>query len=84
VACPEHRLRCTRDDITASVHYVHFGLDDDDVAATTEGPGSGPVSHENYQYGPRRAEISMAKLLADLPVREVLGRSAFMWFATPR
>src|SRR5688500_7287604 len=34
----EHLLRPTRDDVTASVHYVHFTLDDADVVAVAEAP----------------------------------------------
>jgi hypothetical protein len=63
---PEHLLPLTRDKITASVHYVHFGLDDGDVAAMAEGPVSVAATHENYRYETRLTEIPVSDLVTDL------------------
>jgi hypothetical protein len=63
---PDHLLQRTRHEITASVHYVHFRLDDRDVAAIAEGPVRLAVSHENYRHEARLTEIPRSWLLAGL------------------
>jgi hypothetical protein len=62
---PEHLARLGRDEITASVHYVHFRPDDEDARALAAGPVVLAVSHENYQHEAPLTEISIADLLGD-------------------
>ena len=71
-----HRVRCrvdeahlrqlTREEMTASVHYVHFDLDDDEVAAFADGPVTLALTHPNYAHEVVLGEGARAELLADL------------------
>ena len=71
-----HRVRCkvdeahlrqlTREETTASVHYVHFELEPDEVAAFAEGPVTLAVTHPAYPHEVELAEDTRAELLADL------------------
>jgi hypothetical protein len=51
----DHEKQLTRDEITASVHYIHFRLDADQVAAFTGAERREPVelafTHPAYQRG---------------------------------
>lgn len=71
-----HRVRCvvdedhlrqlTREEITASVHYVHFDLTADEVEAFARGPVRLAVTHPEYEHEVVLGEDSRAELLADL------------------
>lgn len=63
---PDHAEQLSRDDITASVHYVHFELTPEQVerfAASTVGLA---VTHPAYQHETVLSAASHAELLADL------------------
>jgi len=71
VACvvdPDHEKQLTRDQITASVHYIHFELTPDQVAAFVA--GGGPViaaaTHPAYRHETELHADSVAELTSDL------------------
>jgi hypothetical protein len=66
VVDPDHAQQLTRDDITASVHYVHFDLSPDDIAAFEEGPVALVIDHEQYGHEAILGDDTLAELLADL------------------
>ena len=61
-----HLRQLTREEITASVHYVHFDLDDDEVEAFAKGPVTLAVTHPNYAHDLELNEDTRSELLADL------------------
>lgn len=61
-----HASQLTRDEITASVHYVFFELTPEQVEAVATGPVEVLVDHENYQHSTTLGEESVAELLQDL------------------
>ena len=71
-----HRVRCrvdeahlrqlTREEITASVHYLHIELDADEVAAFAEGPVTLAVTHPAYPHEVELPTATRAELLEDL------------------
>jgi len=63
---PDHAEQLTRDDITASVHYVHFQLDGSQIERFGTEPVALAVTHEAYRYATVLADASRAELLADL------------------
>jgi hypothetical protein len=62
----DHLRQLTREEITASVHYVHFDLDPDEVAAFAEGPVVLALTHPNYPHEIELSEGTRSELLADL------------------
>lgn len=69
VAClvdPDHEKQLTREEITASVHYVHFDLTPDEVEAFAAGPVRLAIAHPDYDHEVDLAEDTRAELLADL------------------
>ncbi len=63
---PDHEKQLTRDEITASVHYVTFALTDAQVAAFAEGPVVLAVTHPAYRHELELTEATRAELLTDL------------------
>lgn len=63
---PDHEKQLTRDEITASVHYLHFSLSDDEVQAFTAGPVRLVVDHPAYQHETLLSADNVAELGADL------------------
>jgi hypothetical protein len=63
---PEHEERLTRDEITASVHYVGFALSDEAVAAFESGPVTVAVTHPAYQHEVTLTDATRASLNSDL------------------
>ena len=61
-----HLRQLTREEITASVHYVHFDLDADEVAAFADGPVTLAVTHAAYTPEVELSEATRAELLDDL------------------
>jgi Protein of unknown function (DUF3501) len=71
-----HRVRCrvdeahlrqlTREEITASVHYVRFSLDAEEVEAFAEGPVAVAITHPAYEHQTVLDEATRAELLTDL------------------
>jgi hypothetical protein len=62
----EHEAQLTREEITASVHYVHFGLTPAEVEAFAAGPVLLAVDHPNYQEATELRAETIAELLTDL------------------
>jgi len=63
---PSHDQQLTRDEITASVHYLVFELTDAQVAAFAAGPVSIAVSHPAYREATELPEMAVKELLSDL------------------
>lgn len=61
-----HASQLTRDEVTASVHYVFFELTPDQVEVVASGPVEVLIDHENYNHATTLGEESVAELLADL------------------
>ena len=61
-----HAAQLTRDEITASVHYVYFDLTPDDLDAFGRGPVTLAVAHPNYGEATPLGEDTRAELLTDL------------------
>lgn len=62
----EHATQLTREEVTASVHYVRFELSPDEVEAFATGPVVLAVNHPAYAYGAPLSEETRAELLRDL------------------
>jgi len=62
----EHERQLTREEITASVHYVHFDLTDAQVSRFDSAPIQVAIAHANYAYASQLSESSKASLLDDL------------------
>lgn len=62
----EHQEQLTRDEITASVHYIHFRLDAAQVEAFAAGPVELALTHPNYEHATVLGAETMAELLTDL------------------
>jgi len=63
---PDHERQLTRDEITASVHYVHFTLDRGAVARFEEGPVVLAVTHPEYRWETTLGPETVRSLLGDL------------------
>jgi len=61
-----HAAQLTREEITASVHYVRFDLDPAQVEAFAAGPVTLAVDHPAYQETTALTPETIAELLADL------------------
>lgn len=62
----QHESQLTREDVTASVHFVRWELTPDEVAAFAAGPVTLLVDHPAYSFATELAEDTRAELLADL------------------
>jgi len=62
----EHQEQLTRDEITASVHYIHFALDAGQVDAFATGPVELALAHEHYEHATTLRAETVAELLEDL------------------
>jgi hypothetical protein len=63
---PDHEKQLTRDEITASVHYVHFAFTPDQIEQFAAGPVSLVVDHPAYEHEVELGEPTRRELLADL------------------
>ncbi len=61
-----HLRQLTREEITASVHYVHFDLDEDEVAVFDQDPVVLALTHPAYSHEVELADDTKAELLGDL------------------
>ena len=69
VAClpdPDHDAQLTRDEITASVHYIGWSLTPAQVEAFAAGPVVVALTHPNYGFELVLSPETHAELLADL------------------
>jgi hypothetical protein len=63
---PDHEKQLTRDEITASVHYVSFSLTPDQVDRFEAGPVVLAVDHPEYRHEVTLGPEAVAELLRDL------------------
>jgi hypothetical protein len=61
-----HAEQLTREEITASVHYVTWDLTPDEVALVAAGPVALVIDHPEYQEATELAATTVAELLDDL------------------
>ena len=61
-----HEAQLTREEVTASVHYISFQLTEPEVDAMAAGPVELAVNHPEYQASVTLGEETVAELLADL------------------
>jgi hypothetical protein len=61
-----HEEQLTRPDVTASVHYLRFALDSDQLARFAEGPVVLAVDHPQYRYQTVLSEETRRELIEDL------------------
>lgn len=62
----EHQEQLTREEITASVHYIHFQLDANQIEAFAAGPVELALTHESYEHATTLGADTVAELLTDL------------------
>ena len=62
----EHADQLTREDVTASVHYVRFRLTPDQVDMFSRGPVELAIVHPNYEYATALSDDTRAELARDL------------------
>jgi hypothetical protein len=62
---PAHAAQLTRDEVTASVHYVRFSLPAAAQSRLVEGPASIAVDLPAYQHEAELPEVTRASLAAD-------------------
>ena len=60
-----HASQLTREEITASVHYVHFRLGADDIAALEVGPAELVIDHQAYGHATTLSPETVEELLSD-------------------
>lgn len=67
-ATPEeaHAANLTRDEITASVHYLHFHLSAEQVEAMADGPVHLAIEHDAYSHSTALSSETVEELLTDL------------------
>jgi hypothetical protein len=63
---PDHEKQLTRDETTASVHYVHFALSADEIKRFSTGPAALVVDHSEYQHDEVLTDATRGELLSDL------------------
>jgi hypothetical protein len=63
---PDHERMLTRDEVTASVHYVHFAFSPEQIAQFATGPVALVVDHPNYHHEAELGEATRGELLGDL------------------
>ena len=63
---PEHEKQLTREEVTASVHYVRFRLTPDQVERFAAGPVELAVAHPNYSASVTLSDETREELLGDL------------------
>lgn len=61
-----HAEQLTREEITASVHYLHFTLTPHQIDALEAGPAELALVHENYEHATTLGADTVGELLADL------------------
>jgi hypothetical protein len=61
-----HAAQLTRDEVTASVHYITFEFTPSEVEAFATGPVYLAVTHPRYEYATPLSDASVAELLTDL------------------
>jgi hypothetical protein len=62
----DHEAQLTREDLTASVHYIRFELSPTQVEAFGAGPVALVIDHPNYGHQTTLSDENAGELLADL------------------
>ena len=62
----EHEAQLTREEITASVHYVGWRFSPDEVAAFSAGPVSLVIDHPEYRFETELTDANREELASDL------------------
>ena len=62
----DHDEQLTREDITASVHYVHLSLTPEQIERFASSPVTLEIDHANYRHETRLGDATVAELLTDL------------------
>ncbi len=62
----EHQEQLTREEITSSVHYLHFQLTPEQVEAFAAGPVELALAHANYDHATTLRDETVEELLRDL------------------
>jgi hypothetical protein len=62
----DHEKQLTREEVTASVHYVHWQLTPAEVAAFEAGPVRLAIAHPEYDFEVELEPPTRAELLSDL------------------
>jgi hypothetical protein len=65
VGIPRDEERLTRDDITSTVHYLHFPFDAEQRELLAAGPARLRVDHPEYQVSVKLSDDQRAELAAD-------------------
>ena len=63
---PDHQKQLTRDEITASVHYVHFAVPREHIEQFAAGPVRLAIDHPAYDHEVELTDATRRELLADL------------------
>ncbi len=63
---PDHERQLTRDEVTASVHYIRFSLSDSEIERFRDGPVVLVIEHPNYRHEVVLSDETRAELLADV------------------
>lgn len=63
---PDHEKQLTRDDTTASVHYVNWALTPEQVAGFAAGPVVLAVTHPDYRHETTLGDETVSELVQDL------------------
>ena len=63
---PDHEKQLTREEITASVHYIQFALSPDEIERVAVGPVALAVNHPEYQHETVLGPGTVEELLRDL------------------
>jgi hypothetical protein len=61
-----HAAQLTREETTASVHYIQWHLTPEEIAAVDAGPVELEVDHPDYRQRTRLGAATVAELVADL------------------
>jgi len=61
-----HAAQLTRDEMTASVHYVSFGFNDEQIRDFHAGPATLALDHPEYRYQTEFADATKTSLEVDL------------------
>ncbi|MCX7621179.1 MAG: DUF3501 family protein [Acidimicrobiales bacterium] len=63
---PDHAKQLTREDVTASVHYIHFALSPEQIERFATERVALAITHPDYQHATVLGEETRAELLNDL------------------
>ena len=61
-----HAANLTREETTASVHYLHFNLTPEQVDAVAAGPVSLAIAHDAYDHATALGGETVEEILTDL------------------